>query len=66
MIMYNAHTRTITIEQVSMVLGQHFVLTFQEQKGDVFTQSERACKMIASGCGERAQITWLMAYSMQW
>ncbi len=36
MIMYNVHTRTIIIEQVSMVLGQHFVLTFQEQKGDVF------------------------------
>lgn len=36
MVTYNEHTRTSNIEQVSMVLGQHFVLTFQEREGDVF------------------------------
>lgn len=36
MITYDKQTRTSNIEQVSMVLGQHFVLTFQEREGDVF------------------------------
>ncbi|MBD3308622.1 magnesium/cobalt transporter CorA [candidate division KSB3 bacterium] len=38
---YNAETEEIYIEQVSIVLGENFVLTFQEQEGDVF-ESVRA------------------------
>jgi magnesium transporter len=37
MLTYNAQTYTIEIEQVSLVLGKNFVITFQEEKpGDVF------------------------------
>ncbi|GAK60754.1 magnesium transport protein [Candidatus Vecturithrix granuli] len=36
MIAYDNSTQTNNTEQVSIVLGQHFVLTFQEREGDVF------------------------------
>ena len=37
MLTYNEEEQRVRAEQVSMVLGQHYVLTFQENPGDVFT-----------------------------
>lgn len=36
MLTFNATTCTVEAEQVSLILGQGFVLTFQERPGDVF------------------------------
>ena len=36
MIKHNAETNQIEIEQVSLVLGKNYLLSFQERKGDVF------------------------------
>jgi len=38
MIYYNGGTNGIEIEQVSIVLGKGFVISFQEREGDVFNQ----------------------------
>ena len=38
MIKYNEITSEIEIEQVSLILGLNYVITFQEQVGDVFDQ----------------------------
>ena len=37
MLFFDEETQAIDTEQVSLVLGPHFVLTFQEREGDVFT-----------------------------
>ena len=36
MIVYDAETQKLNIEQVSIILGKNFVFTFQERRGDVF------------------------------
>ncbi len=36
MIRFDAETDTVSNEQLSIVLGEHFLLTFQERPGDVF------------------------------
>ncbi|MFO7965680.1 MAG: magnesium/cobalt transporter CorA [Desulfobacterales bacterium] len=36
MLYFNEHTDSLESEQVSLVLGKNFVITFQERKGDVF------------------------------
>lgn len=36
MLFFDDETQSIDTEQVSLVLGPHFVLTFQEREGDVF------------------------------
>ena len=36
MLRYDEHSRTVETEQVSMILGQHYLMTFQERPGDVF------------------------------
>ncbi|MFH1664239.1 MAG: magnesium/cobalt transporter CorA [archaeon] len=36
MIFYNGKNSEMTIEQVSLILGQTFVISFQEKEGDVF------------------------------
>ena len=36
MIVYDTEKKTLNIEQVSIILGQNFVFTFQERRGDVF------------------------------
>jgi len=36
MIYYNIETRTISFEQISFVLGENYVLSFQERFGDIF------------------------------
>jgi len=36
MLYFNQENKTISIEQVSIVLGKNFVISFQEKKGDVF------------------------------
>ena len=38
MLSYNDQTQAVQSEQVSMVLGQNFVISFQENIGDVFEQ----------------------------
>lgn len=38
MLSYNDQSGSIQSEQVSLVLGEHFVISFQEQIGDVFEQ----------------------------
>ena len=38
MLMYNDEKQTVQSEQVSMVLGPNFVISFQECVGDVFEQ----------------------------
>jgi magnesium transporter len=36
MLDFNLHTHAITIEQLSLVLAPHYLISFQEQAGDVF------------------------------
>jgi magnesium transporter len=36
MLKYDEHTKLITAEQFTLILGEHYVLTLQEQIGDVF------------------------------
>jgi len=36
MLKYDEHTKLITAEQLTLILGEHYVLTLQEQTGDVF------------------------------
>jgi len=36
MLLYDEETKEIKPEQVSLILGPHFVITFQEREGDVF------------------------------
>jgi len=36
MLRYDEQTRKVIAEQLSLVLGEHFLITFQEQPGDVF------------------------------
>jgi magnesium transporter len=36
MLQYNETSRTVESEQVSMILGPHYLMTFQEHAGDVF------------------------------
>ncbi len=36
MLKYDEHTKLITAEQFTLILGKHYVLTLQEQPGDVF------------------------------
>ncbi|NLW50937.1 MAG: magnesium/cobalt transporter CorA [Candidatus Brocadiaceae bacterium] len=36
MLSYNRETRQVDAEQVSLILGERFVLSFQEREGDVF------------------------------
>ena len=38
MLRYNDQSNSIQAEQVSLVLGQNFVISFQEEVGDVFEQ----------------------------
>ena len=36
MLQYNEQSRSVETEQVSMILGPHYLMTFQERPGDVF------------------------------
>lgn len=36
MLLYNRETETLDVEQVSLILGNNFVITFQERAGDIF------------------------------
>ena len=36
MLTYNVESRTLDVEQVSLILGEKFVITFQEKPGDIF------------------------------
>lgn len=36
MLKYDEHTKLITAEQFTLILGEHYVLTLQEQPGDIF------------------------------
>ena len=36
MLQYDEQSRTVETEQVSMILGPHYLMTFQERPGDVF------------------------------
>ena len=36
MLYYNEKTEEVKIEQLSLVLGSHFIVSFQERRGDVF------------------------------
>jgi len=38
MLSYNERSQSVESEQVSMILGSHYLLTFQEHTGDVFEQ----------------------------
>lgn len=62
MIDYNEETRKIEIEQVSIVLHEHFTLCFQEKPGDVF---EPIRKRLHSGHGKaRNQGSDYLAYML--
>ena len=36
MLSYNQETHEVSMEQVSVILGENFVISFQEKKGDIF------------------------------
>ncbi|MFZ0389446.1 MAG: magnesium/cobalt transporter CorA [Calditrichia bacterium] len=53
MIWYDSATREISIEQISIVMGSNYVLTFQERRGDIFNPLRQR---IESGRG-RARVS---------
>lgn len=62
MIRYDENSRELDIEQVSLVLGEGFVITFQEKEGDVF---EPVRQLIRSGKGAvRSRGADYLAYSL--
>ena len=48
MLQYNEEKQTVEPEQLSMILGSHYLMTFQERQGDVF---EMVRQRIRSGKG---------------
>lgn len=48
MILTNPETQDIEMEQVSVVLGRHYVLTFQEREGDTFGPVRRRLQLADS------------------
>jgi magnesium transporter len=46
MIIYDTEKMTLNIEQVSIILGQNYVFTFQERRGDVFQPIRERLKNI--------------------
>lgn len=46
MIVYDAESESLNIEQVSMILGKNYVFTFQERRGDVFRPIRERLKNI--------------------
>lgn len=62
MIRYDEESRELDIEQVSLVLGDGFVITFQEKEGDVF---DAVRQRIRSGKGAvRTQGADYLAYAL--
>jgi magnesium transporter len=62
MLQYNENTHTVEAEQVSMILGPHWLLTFQEHEGDVF---EMVRQRIRSGKGRvRKMACDYLAYAL--
>jgi magnesium transporter len=49
MLLFNDKTQTIEAAQISMVLGSHYLLSFQEYEGDVFKGVHRRLEQ-SSGC----------------
>jgi magnesium transporter len=41
---YNHQSKEIEVEQISLILGRHFVLTFQERPGDIFDPIRKRIK----------------------
>jgi magnesium transporter len=41
---YNHQSKEIEVEQISLVMGRHFVLTFQERSGDIFDPVRKRIK----------------------
>ena len=62
MLSYNPQAHSVESEQVSMILGPHYLLTFQEHTGDVFEQIR---ERIRSGKGRiRKMNSDYLAYSL--
>jgi len=62
MLSYNQQTRSVESEQVSMILGPNYLITFQEHPGDVFEQIR---ERIRSGKGRiRKMNSDYLAYAL--
>lgn len=62
MIMSNGYPGDIDIEQVSMIVGQNYVITFQEKKGDQFDPVRR--RLLTEGSKLRGQGADFLFYAL--
>lgn len=61
MLQFREDNRTIAIEQVSLIVGDNYVLSFQEQQGDVF---DRVRKRLRTGRRIRQMGVDYLAYAL--